>query len=177
MRKNSKVRPRQRHWDGSFSNFHLSEDRRLYWGPTHYCSSCLQTEKATDGAKGKIKKQHSKNTKSKTCCLYSLIIWTSDWLRLQKSEILIFVFTSKEDDLGRGPDKDKDASTRTVLMHPKRFVSPPSSSTNPITGTLDMWSLTRSNFLFFFFSFASVVYCQTCWEEQMSCKWKCALIS
>lgn len=80
VRKNSKVRPRQRHWDGSLSNFHPLEDQRLCWGPTHLCSSCLQTEKATDGATGKTKKEHSKNIQTKTCWWYNPIIWTSDWL-------------------------------------------------------------------------------------------------
>lgn len=35
VRKNSKVRPRQRHRDGSLSNRHLSEDRGLYRGGLH----------------------------------------------------------------------------------------------------------------------------------------------
>lgn len=168
VRKNSKVRPRQRHWDGSLSNFHLLEDQRLCWGPTHLCSSCLQTEKATDGATGKTKKEHSKNIQTKTCWWYNPIIWTSDWLS-EAAEVwdfpCCFVFNRGKRCFHTYCSDTSDQ----VCFTTKQFYEPNYRDDRHVEFNKIQFPV--------FFSFASVVYCQTCWEEQMSWKWKCALIS
>lgn len=84
VRKNSKVRPRQHHWDGSLSNSYLSSIGGLV---TLLRANTLlfimftdwKSHRWSNGKKQKEKKEHLNKTKTKNCCLCNPVIWTSDW--------------------------------------------------------------------------------------------------
>lgn len=74
--KNSKVRPRQRHRDGSLSNFHLSETLLRANTPLFVMFTDWKSHRWSNG---KNKKRAFKKIPNQDLLLVNPIIWTSDW--------------------------------------------------------------------------------------------------